>query len=283
MKTSPQQVQQQLKSSNTPYHCHNKQQHERCFICFKLVKNLKGNKLSHFYDLNALVNETNFTYSSPQNGETNLQLENNQDVNNNNTNLVNNNNTNRIKSGDLFKFKRKQQQQQQTIGENILKTLKRTAHLNKSTKIEILLNDNLVYMKKICENCFKQINSIDYHLNNAFKLCDQMSFKLAKSHRLVRTMQRRNSFKKLNGLMKRKATQHDSVNNKKSKCSDSKNGYSQQIRKVGIPTSSSSSSTSSLSSLSVSSNQNGQIKLKVLEEFLINFKLLLKIKVEISG
>lgn len=197
MKTTPTKVinsSNHRLNSNHSQHQHSQQQY-RCFVCFKLVKNLKGNKLSHFYDMNALDSTTNSTSPFITNGDHFLKTENNNNLTNSDCNLVINNNK---KSGELYKLNKS------TIGENVLKTLrdlKSTNRLSKSsTRIEVLLNDNLVYMKKICENCYRQINTIDYHLSNANKLCDLMAFKLTKSHRMIKSFERRKQLKRLNGL-----------------------------------------------------------------------------------
>ena len=202
--TSIKQQQQQQRNNHNNYNNQHVMEHyhqHRCFVCFKLVKNLKGNKLCHYYDLNSTITI---------NGEQRI-TENNV----NNTNLVNK------KSGEFVKFKQQQQQQAQettsssttslnnnnklTVGESILKTLRdlKKSHMFKP-KQEMLLNDNLIYMKKICENCFTQMNSIDYHLKNAFKNFEFMTFKLKKSNRLIKSFEKRSISlrvnKKLNGF-----------------------------------------------------------------------------------
>jgi hypothetical protein len=214
--------QQQRNNHNNNYNNQHVMEHyhqHRCFVCFKLVKNLKGNKLCHYYDLNSTITI---------NGEQRI-TENNV---NNNTNLVNK------KSGEFVKFKQQQQQQAQettttststtslnnnnnnklTVGESILKTLRdlKKSHMFKP-KQEMLLNDNLIYMKKICENCFTQMNSIDYHLKNAFKHFEFMTFKLKKSNRLIKSFEKRSISlrvnKKLNGFNSYNNT-NNNINNK---------------------------------------------------------------------
>lgn len=200
IKQQQQQQRNNLNHNNNNYNNQHVMEHyhqHRCFVCFKLVKNLKGNKLCHYYDLNSTITI---------NGE--------QRITENNTNLVNK------KSGEFVKFKQQQQAQETaspsttslnnnnnklTVGESILKTLRdlKKSHMFKP-KQEMLLNDNLIYMKKICENCFTQMNSIDYHLKNAFKNFEFMTFKLKKSNRLIKSFEKRSISlrvnKKLNGF-----------------------------------------------------------------------------------
>ena len=195
----------------------------RCFVCFKLVRNSKGNKLSHFFDLSSVASNDATVVPIPNshsffNGE-HLLRNNKKSTENNNdaTNLVNNNNNNNNLNSNTNYISRQigsnlnnrrsntsitsntttttNTSKRTTVGESILKTLR---ELKKSRncfkpRVETLLNDNLIYMKKICENCYRQFNSINYHLSNAFKLCDLMTFKLNKSHRLVKSMEDRRS------------------------------------------------------------------------------------------
>jgi serine/threonine protein kinase HipA of HipAB toxin-antitoxin module len=74
-------------------------------LCFKLLKNWKGTKLSPFYDIDKLTEVRSQTEEHLSNGDSNLDENNNNNNNNrlSNSILVNNNNNNSKNSGDTIR------------------------------------------------------------------------------------------------------------------------------------------------------------------------------------
>jgi hypothetical protein len=130
----------------------------RCLLCYKLLKDWKGAKLTDFYDLN-----------TSRSNARNLLI--------NNINLVkdsnnNNNNNSRLK----INGNRKQQ-------EPISDLLKRTITSTSSSFVNIEKHSNS--RNKICQSCFDHLNLIDYHARHVNKLRKIMNSKLNKSFKLI--------------------------------------------------------------------------------------------------
>lgn len=178
----------------------------RCLICFKLVKSLKGSKLTKHYDLNSVLSsefDENDSFLSDgletfshylQNGDDSISLENRDSSVNNSSNInqINNSNSNLVRSPGNSEKKvnlNKIQQNscclensnecvknERTIGDKVFASLKCS---------ETYLNKTSIYFKKICHDCFRQVCLIDFHTKSARRLTSTMTLKLKKSSQLI--------------------------------------------------------------------------------------------------
>jgi hypothetical protein len=133
----------------------------RCLLCYKLLKDWKGAKLTDFYNLN-----------TARSNARNLLINNINLVKDNNNN---NNNSKRIKLSE----NRKQPDQ-------ISDLIKRTI-TNSSSFISIEKHSNNNNNSKICQSCLDHLNMIDYHARHVNKLRKIMNSKLNKSFKLIQS------------------------------------------------------------------------------------------------
>ena len=136
----------------------------RCLVCYKLVRNLKGNRLSQYYNINSLTNDSdNFLRA----GFGQFERTNRRQASSSSSNLVNTNAKRTIED---------------MIGQ-ILSGVDATSPEHNS--VENLLGENAAHLRKVCESCLSQICQIDFHVRNAHTLADQIRLRIKKSNKLI--------------------------------------------------------------------------------------------------
>lgn len=140
----------------------------RCLVCFKLVRNLKGSKLTEYHELNAPIDPEEDKFLS--NYESNFSSKLPKDLNGN----FIRENFNLVKPAATTETIKKSIK----IGDKISNSLKGTC-------CQQLFNKNSLYLKKICVQCLRQINVLDYHVKNAEKLADSLAGKIKWSSKLI--------------------------------------------------------------------------------------------------
>ena len=157
----------------------------RCVLCFKLLKNWKGTKLSPFYDIDKL-NELRISNSSPAKSEpTSLLVKSKPNAE---SNLVSSHGNAAANSED-------------TIRHLIQKTLftatttsPPTTSFSETAWSHILLSENSSgnaaaacnSSKKICKTCHDHVVLIDYHMQCADNMRTLMQNKISKSFQIYK-------------------------------------------------------------------------------------------------
>ena len=143
----------------------------RCLVCFKLVRNLKGSKLVDYHELSAaFTGEEEGDFSSKYES-TNFSSKLPKDLNGNfireNFNLV------------------KQSTPLPTTIKKSIKIGDKISSSLKSTHCQQLFNKNSLYLKKICVQCLRQVNMLDFHVKQAERLADSLAGKIKWSSKLI--------------------------------------------------------------------------------------------------
>lgn len=192
----------------------------RCVVCFKLVKNLKGNKLCQFYDLSAVYpvvaaksrSFDEFDDTSDLLGEatSSCRSSNCSDINNidgpldlNNNNVNSNiNSKNSLVKESVDEEEEEVETSNQVInnksqlyennncsnkGRNFKTTKTIGDVVNENVKLERrqLLDKNSSCLKKICEGCYRHVCLIEYHIKSAGQIMDLVGLKLKRSNNLL--------------------------------------------------------------------------------------------------
>lgn len=191
---------------------------DRCVVCFKLVKNLKGNKLCQYYDLSSTYPvkpktakssfdfeiNSNHDSSSDQHDLLGEPAKNNKgplDLNNNHVNSKN-------RSSDLVKEADEEGEEEEGMDTCYQVINKKSSQLyaennftnhNSSTRTigdvlyesvraeisQQLLAKNSACLKKVCEACYRHVCLIDYHIKSAGHIMDLVGLKMKRSNGLL--------------------------------------------------------------------------------------------------